>query len=258
MATHKTEAIRHGDTAFLGHPRGLGWLSFSEFWERFSYYGMQTLLVLYMTHQLLQPGHVENVVGFGPFRAAIEAVYGTLSPQALASAVYGLYAGLVYLTPLAGGFLADRFIGRTRAVTIGAVLMAAGHFLMAFEVSFLLALLCLLLGVGCFKGNIAGQVGDLYAPEDPRRADAFQIYLFGIQLAVIISPIICGILGESADYGWHWGFGVAGIGMMIGLIVYRSGRSWLPPEPPLKRRSAAPRLPSSTGANGAPSSCSCP
>jgi len=239
MPAHKSEAIRHSDTAFLGHPRGLGWLSFSEFWERFSYYGMQTLLVLYMTHQLLQPGHVENVVGFGPFRAAIEAVYGTLSPQALASAVYGLYAGLVYLTPIAGGVLADRFIGRTRAVTIGAVLMAAGHFLMAFEGSFLLALLCLLLGVGCFKGNIASQVGDLYAPEDPRRADAFQIYLFGIQLAVIISPIICGTLGESADFGWHWGFGVAGIGMVIGLIVYRSGLAWLPPEPPLKRRSAA-------------------
>ncbi len=104
------------DTGFIGHPWGLAWLSGSEVWERFSYYGMQALLVLYMTKQLLLPGHIEHVVGFGPFRAAIEAVYGPLSPAALASIIFGLYAGFVYVTPIAGGIIADRWIGRTRAV----------------------------------------------------------------------------------------------------------------------------------------------
>ncbi|MDB5395858.1 MAG: amino acid/peptide transporter [Rhodospirillales bacterium] len=236
MAERMADATRYADKAFLGHPRGLAWLSFSEVWERFSYYGMQALLVLYMTHYLLLPGHIEHVAGFGPFRAVIESAYGPLSPQALASVIFGLYAGLVYLTPIAGGLLADRFIGRTRAVIAGAVLMAAGHFLMAFEASFLLALLCLLIGIGCFKGNIATQVGELYAADDPRRADAYQIYMLGIQLAVIVSPLVCGTLGQV--YGWHWGFGAAGVGMLIGLAVYLSGRAWLPPEAPILRGKA--------------------
>jgi POT family proton-dependent oligopeptide transporter len=228
MNTSSSNASVRRDTAFLGHPAGLGWLSFSEFWERFSYYGMQALLVLYMTHTLLHPGHVEHVLGFGPFRGLIESAYGKLSPQALASAIFGLYAGLVYLTPIAGGFLADRFIGRTWAVTSGASLMAVGHFLMAFEASFLLALLCLLIGVGCFKGNIATQVGELYGADDPRRADGFQIYFLGIQLAVIGSPIVCSTL--AAVYGWSWGFGAAGVGMVIGLCIYLLGRATLPRE----------------------------
>ena len=147
------------DRAFFGHPRGLGWLSYAEFWERFSYYGMQALLVLYMTHRLLQPGHVEHVFGFAAFRSMLEAVYGRLSTQALGSVIFGLYAGLVYVTPIAGGLLADRVLGRTRTVVLGASLMAAGHFLMASESAFLLALLCLLLGAGCFKGNLAAQIG---------------------------------------------------------------------------------------------------
>jgi len=217
------------DTAFLGHPAGLGWLSASEVWERFSYYGMQALLVLYMTHYLLRPEHAAQVLGFGPFRHALEWAYGPLSPGALASAIFGLYAGLVYVTPLAGGLLADRLIGRTPAVTIGALLMALGHFLMAFEASFLIALLCLLIGVGCFKGNIASQVGDLYGEDDPRRADGFQIYYLGIQIAVIVSPLVCGTLGQTV--GWHWGFGAAGVGMVIGLLIYLAGRPAYPPEP---------------------------
>ena len=221
-------ATDRSDVAFLGHPKGLGYLAFAEGWERFSYYGMQTLLVLYMTQYLLLPGHVETVAGFGPFRAAIESLYGPLSPLALASAIYGLYAGLVYLTPIAGGVIADRLAGRTRTITVGALLMAAGHFLMAFEVSFLLALLCLLLGVGCFKGNIATQVGELYGPGDLRRADAFQIFLLAVNIAVIVAPLVCGRLGLQV--AWHWGFGAAGIGMLIGLAVYLSGRRWLPAE----------------------------
>lgn len=223
----------------LGHPRGLAYLVFAEAWERFSYYGMQALLVLYMSQQLLLPGHVENVAGFAQFRAQIEAVYGQLSPAALASVIFGLYAGGVYLTPIAGGFIADRLLGRTATITIGAILMAIGHFLMAFEVSFLLALLCLLVGVGCFKGNIASQVGELYGPDDLRRADAFQIYLLGIQIAVIISPLVCGTLGQTV--AWHWGFGAAGVGMLIGLVVYLSGRRHLPKEAPRGPQAKAQR-----------------
>jgi POT family proton-dependent oligopeptide transporter len=230
-------ATDRSDVAFLGHPKGLGYLAFAEGWERFSYYGMQTLLVLYMTQYLLLPGHVENVAGFGPFRAAIESLYGPLSPLALASAIYGLYAGLVYLTPILGGLLADRLVGRTRTITAGALLMATGHFLMAFEVSFLAALLCLLLGVGCFKGNIATQVGELYGPDDLRRADAFQIFLLSVNIAVIIAPLVCGRLGLQV--AWHWGFGAAGIGMLIGLVVYLSGLRWLPAEGGRRARAAA-------------------
>jgi POT family proton-dependent oligopeptide transporter len=223
------------DRAFLGHPRGLGYIAFTEAWERFSYYGMQTLLVLYMVRQLLLPGHVENIAGFTWFRAVLERAYGgPLSTVALSSAIFGLYTGLVYLTPIAGGFIADRWLGRTRTITIGALLMSAGHFLMAFDVSFLLALLCLLTGVGCFKGNLAGQVGSLYKPEDLRRADAFQIYYLFINAAVIASPLIAGTLGEV--YGWHYGFGAAGVGMVLGLIIYLSGRKWLPKEEPRATR----------------------
>lgn len=220
------------DRAFLGHPRGLGYLVFAEAWERFSYYGMQALLVLYMGQQLLLPGHVEHVAGFAAFRAAIEHATGPLSPAALASMVFGLYASGVYLTPIAGGLIAD-LVGRTPTITFGACVMALGHFLMAFDVSFLPALACLLIGVGCFKGNIASQVGQLYAANDLRRADAFQIFLLGVNVAVIVAPLVCGTLGQKV--AWHYGFGAAGIGMLIGLTVYLSGRRWLPADRPRGR-----------------------
>lgn len=226
------------DRAFLGHPRGLAYISFTEAWERFSYYGMQTLLVLYMTKQLLLPEHANNIAGFANFRAFLEFMHGgPLSTIALASAIFGMYSGTVYLTPIAGGFIADRWLGKTTTITIGALLMALGHFLMAFDFSFLIALLCLLLGVGCFKGNLASQVSELYVPSDMRRADAFQIYYLFINAAVILAPLVCGTLGEKK--GWHYGFGAAGIGMLIGLLVYLSGRKWLPKETPHAMSSAS-------------------
>ena len=242
MNQSDSEHAARRDRSFFGHPGGLGWLSATEFWERFSYYGMLTLLALYMNQQLFKPGHIERIIGFGPFRTFVAGLYGAHSAQALAAGIVGLYAGLVYVTPLGGGYLADRFIGRTWAITIGASLMALGHFLMAFDQTFLFALLALLLGVGCFKGNIASQVGDLYGTDDPRRADAFQVYLLGIQIAVIISPLVCGTLGQKV--AWHYGFGAAGIGMLIGLFVYLSGRSSLPAEPPrdAAARAATPPL----------------
>ena len=206
---------------FLGHPRGLWFLAFTEAWERFSYYGMQALLVLYMVKYLLLPGRIEHVAAFDSFRK----LYGGLSGQALASAIFGTYTACVYLTPIFGGFLADRLLGRRRTVLLGAFTMAAGHFMMAFEPAFLFALLCLVIGVGMFKGNIASQVGSLYKPEDLRRADAFQIFYLGINAGVILSPLIVGTLGEV--YGWHYGFAAAGVGMLLAIGIYLSGQKYL-------------------------------
>lgn len=217
-----TVADRSPGRTFLGHPVGLGYLAFTEAWERFSFYGMQTLLVLYMTKELLLPGHVENVALFQPFRA----LYGGIDGQALASAIFGTYAASVYLTPIFGGFLADRILGKRRTVLLGAITMALGHFLMAFETTFLFALLCLILGSGMFKGNISSQVGALYGPDDLRRADAFQIFYLGINAGVIASPLVVGTLGEV--FGWHYGFGAAGVGMLIGLAIYLAGQKHLP------------------------------
>jgi POT family proton-dependent oligopeptide transporter len=207
---------------FFGHPRGLWYLAFTEAWERFSFYGMQALLVLYMVKYLLLPGRIEHVIGFESFRH----LYRGLDGQALASAIFGTYTASVYLTPIFGGFLADRILGRRRTVLLGALTMAAGHFLMAFEAFFLFALLCLVLGCGMFKGNIASQVGSLYKPEDLRRADAFQIYYLGINAGVIASPLIVGTLGEV--YGWHYGFFAAGVGMLLALAIYLFGQKYLP------------------------------
>jgi POT family proton-dependent oligopeptide transporter len=169
---------------------------------------------------------------------------GPLSVTAFATQISGLYGGLVYLTPIIGGLVADRALGRKMTVTIGAVAMAFGHFLMAFEMPFLLALLCLLIGVGFFKGNIASQVGALYKAGDTRITSAFQIYYIGINASVIVAPLVCGTLGETV--GWHWGFGAAGVGMLIGLVVYLAGSAHLPSDPLLERRrgrgGAAPRL----------------
>ena len=208
---------------FFGHPRGLWYLAFTEAWERFSYYGMQSLLVLYMVKYLLLPGRIEHVAIFDAFRQL--PLYRGLDGQPLASAIFGTYTASVYLTPIFGGFLADRVLGRRRTVLLGALTMAAGHFLMAFETAFLFALLCLVLGCGMFKGNIASQVGSLYKPEDLRRADAFQIFYLGINAGVIISPLIVGSLGEKV--GWHYGFAAAGVGMLLAIGIYLSGQKYL-------------------------------
>ncbi len=225
-ATPSLTIADHADRAFLGHPKGLGYLAFTEAWERFSYYGMQTLLVLYMVKYLLLPGQIERVAMLEPFRTL--PLYSGLEGQPLASAIFGTYAACVYLTPILGGLLADRLLGKRRTVLLGAVTMALGHFLMAFEASFLFALLCMILGAGMFKGNIASQVGALYKPDDLRRADAFQIFYLGINAGVIASPLIVGTLGEKV--GWHWGFGAAGVGMLIGLAIYVAGQKYLPAE----------------------------
>ena len=221
------------DRAFLGHPRGLGFLAGLEGWVGFSYYGMQSLLALYMASYLLTPGHIEHIAGFGAFRALLQVFYGHNTGKALASNITGFYGFLAFGMPLLGGLVADRLLGRTRSIVLGAVLMTIGHFLMAFDVSFVVALLCIVMGAG-LAGVLKAQVGGLYAPADARRAEAFQIYSLAVQVAVIAAPIVCGYLGEKI--AWHWGFGAAGIGMTLGLIVYLSGLRWMPPDPVIKRQ----------------------
>jgi len=222
---------------FLGHPIGLPVIAFTEAFERFSYYGMQTLLELYLVKALLLSPHVERIVGFDWFKSVLAGIYGAPpTTQALASHIFGTYTALVYLTPIFGGLIADRWLGKTRTVTIGALLMATGHFLMAFDESFLLALLLLILGVGCLKGNLASQVGALYRPGDVRATDGYQLYYMGISGGAFVGSLVCGSLGEKV--AWHWGFGAAGVGMVIGLCVYLTGRRHLPPEPRLIRVAA--------------------
>jgi POT family proton-dependent oligopeptide transporter len=195
-------------------------------WERFSYYGMRALLVLYMLRFLFTSHRTSEVVGLAPFQSALEFVFGPLAPQPLASQIYGFYTGLVYLTPILGGLLADRLLGQRRTVIIGATLMAIGHFMMAFEQLFLIALGCLILGNGAFKPNISTQVGSLYPPGDRRRDRAFSIFYVGINLGAFLAPLICGTLGE--ELGWHYGFTAAGIGMTLALIIYLVATPHLP------------------------------
>jgi POT family proton-dependent oligopeptide transporter len=222
----------------FGHPRGLTYLLATEAFERFSYYGMQTLLVLYMAGYLLNPGTVEHVLGFTVFRASIETVTGKLTDQALATQIFGLYTGLVYLTPVLGGFIGDRWLGRRRAVILGLVLMVAGHFLMASEAVFLLALATLASGAGLLKGNVAAQVGALYAPHDSRRDRAFAVFYMAINGGAMLAPIVCGTLGET--YGWHYGFASAGGFMLAGLAVYLAGLRHIPADTAAQQRAAAP------------------
>ncbi len=225
---------------YFGHPRALPFLFATEMWERFSYYGMRSLLVLYMVKYLLAPQHSDAVVGLAGFRGALEAVFGPLGPQPLASQIYGFYTGLVYLTPIAGGLLADRLLGRRRTVILGAALMAAGHFMMAFEPLLLFALALLILGGGAFKPNISTQVGALYAPGDPRRDRAFSIFYVGINLGAFLAPLVCGTLGEK--YGWHYGFAAAGVGMTLALVIYLSATPLLPREATAKPDAASAPL----------------
>jgi POT family proton-dependent oligopeptide transporter len=183
---------------------------------------------------------VEGVAGFAAFRGGVEFVFGPLSTQALASQVFGLYIGLIYFVPVLGGLLGDRMLGRQRAVVIGAVLMAIGHFLMASEAAFLFALSSLILGSGLLKGNLAAQVGGLYAKNDPRRDTAFSLYCMSINVGAFLAPLVCGTLGEL--YGWHYGFGAAGIGMLVGIAIYLSGRAHLPADVAVDPRAERPKL----------------
>ncbi len=189
------------DRAFFGHPRGLGLLFVVEMWERFSYYGMRALLVLYL-------------------------VNGLHWDKGDAARLYGSYTSLVYLTPLIGGYLADRFIGTRRSMVLGSVIIALGHFALALPgmAAFYSGLGLIIVGTGLFKPNAAAQVGQMYAAGDSRRDAGFTIFYMGVNAGAAIGPLVCGYLAQSERWGWHYGFGAAGVGMVLGLLIYLWGR----------------------------------
>ncbi len=226
----------------FGHPRGLTFLFGTEMWERFSYYGMRALLVLYLVKYLLLPGHVEHVMFYPQIKAFYEMMAGPLGPQPLASLIYGTYTGLIYATPLLGGWLADNYLGQRYTAMIGIVMMAFGHFMMASEALLFPALTLLIFGGGLFKTNTTAQVGMLYAHGDERIDRAYSIYYVGTNLGAFIAPLVAGTLGE--DVGWHYGFGAAGVGMIIALGVYIWGWKELPAVGLQKdKKAAAPKKP---------------
>jgi POT family proton-dependent oligopeptide transporter len=189
------------DRSLFGHPKGLGLLFFTEMWERFSYYGMRALLVLYL----------------------VNAQHWTAEK---AATLYGNYTMLVFLTPLIGGYLADRVIGTRQSLVIGGIIIAAGHFTLALqgEAAFYIGLGLIIVGTGFFKSNVSTQVGQIYADGDARRDAGFTVFYMGINTGAFLGPIICGYLAASPDWGWHYGFAAAGVGMLLGLITYVWGR----------------------------------
>lgn len=191
------------EKTWFGQPRGLTILFLTNMWELFSYYGMRTLLVYYMTKQLL-------------------------FAQEKASLIYGTYTAMAYFTPILGGAIADRWLGKRNAVVLGGSIMALGHFAMAFEPLFYAGLATIALGNGLFLPSLPSQINDLYRADDPRRGRAYNVYYVGVNIGGFMAPLICGTLGEV--YGWHYGFGAAGIGMFAGLLIYLFGRRYLPAE----------------------------
>jgi len=231
---------------WFGHPPGLTVIFGTEMWERFSYYGMRALLVLYLTKYLLLSPQVEHVLFYPQVKAFYETLAGhALSPQPLSSLIYGTYTGLIYATPWLGGWIADRWLGQRRTVMIGIVMMAFGHFMMASEALLFPALTLLVFGGGIFKTNTMAQVGMLYAPGDARRDRGYSVFYVGINLGAFIAPLIAGTLGETV--GWHYGFGAAGVGMMIALVIYIWGWKSLPAEG-LKQRTEKGQHPPLTAA----------
>src|SRR5215510_2276239 len=205
------------EKTWFGHPRGLTILFLTNMWEQFSYYGMRALLVYYMTKQLLMA-------------------------QGASSLVYGTYTACAYFTPLIGGIIADRLLGKKRAIIIGGSVMALGHFMMTLEPLFYVALATIAIGNGLFLPSLPSQIGDLYARGDPRAGRAYNVYYVGVNIGGFLAPLVCGTLGEI--YGWHWGFGAAGIGMVAGLVIYLSGQRYLPAQtrqPPAAIPDAATR-----------------
>jgi POT family proton-dependent oligopeptide transporter len=202
------------EKTWFGHPRGLTVLFFTNMWEQFSYYGMRAILVYYMTKELLLA-------------------------QESSSIIYGIYTGVAYFTPLIGGFIADRFLGKRRAIIIGGSVMALGHFMMTQEPLFYVALVTIAVGNGLFLPSLPSQIRDLYQPGDPRAGRAYNVYYVGVNIGGFLAMLVCGALGET--YGWHWGFGAAGVGMVTGLMFYLWGQRYLPAQAlqPRAQRSTA-------------------
>jgi proton-dependent oligopeptide transporter, POT family len=205
-----------GQKTWFGHPRGLTILFLTNMWEQFSYYGMRAILVYYMTKQLLLE-------------------------QGSASVIYGIYTGCAYLTPLLGGLIADRVLGKKRAIIIGGSVMALGHFMMTLEPLFYVALATIAIGNGLFLPSLPSQIRDLYPRADPRAGRAYNVYYVGVNIGGFLAMLVCGALGETL--GWHWGFGAAGVGMVIGLVIYLCGQRYLPAAQMQSPRTAQPAAP---------------
>jgi POT family proton-dependent oligopeptide transporter len=182
-------------------PRGLPLLFLTEMWERFSYYGMRALLILYL---------IDTATG------------GFGWTQESASRLYGWYTGLVYLTPILGGWLADRYLGTAKSLIIGGIIISLGHFTMAADshFTFFAGLVLIIIGTGFFKANVSTMVGQLYGDNDPRRDAGFTIYYIGINTGAFFGPLICGWLAANPRFGWSYGFGAAGVGMVLGLACF--------------------------------------
>jgi POT family proton-dependent oligopeptide transporter len=208
-----TDTVITGDAEagaqMFGHPRGLVTLFFTEMWERLSYYGMRALLVLFMTDQVMNGGMAMS--------------------DKTATAIYGIYTAAVYLVALPGGWIADRLLGAQRAVFIGGIIIMSGHFVLAVPsfYTFFLGLLLVVLGTGLLKPNVSAVVGELYGTGDARRDGGFTIFYMGINLGAFLGPLICGYLGQSPQFGWHYGYAAAGVGMLFGVVQFRLTRHYL-------------------------------
>ncbi len=229
---------------FLGHPIGLSVLFGTEMWERFCYYGMRALLTLYMVDFLFVAPHPETIIGYHAVKSLFQTLRGPLGTDGLAAMVYGTYTSLIYLSGLIGGYFADTILGQRRAVFVGGLTMAAGEFLLMAPNFFFIGLAVMIAGNGFFKPNIATQVGGLYAPGDRRIDSAYSVFYLGINLGATFAPFVTGALGDSgpgAPPTWHWGFAAAGVGMLLGLLIYAIGGRNLPPD--VRRRRLAQSAP---------------
>lgn len=209
MTDSVASAAPANSSEVLGHPRGLITLFFTEMWERLSYYGMRALLVLFMTDQVMSGG-----MGLD---------------DSSATAIYGIYTALVYLVALPGGWIADRLLGAQRTVFFGGIVIMSGHFVLAIPSinAFFIGLLLVVLGTGLLKPNVSAIVGELYAPGDPRRDGGFSIFYMGINIGAMLGPLVCGTLAQSPNFGWHYGFAAAGVGMLFGVIQFHQTRRYL-------------------------------
>lgn len=228
------------ERTLFGHPIGLTNLFTTEMAERFSYYGMTSFLILYLTKDLLLAGHHDAVIGYSGVKSALEAVLGPMSVERFGSIIFGFYTGLVYLTPVLGGLLADRVIGQRYAVLAGGIIMAAGEFMLTQDSLFFFGLLALIIGNGGFKPNISTQVGNLYAAGDSRIDRAYSIFYVGINIGATLAPLICGTLAEKV--GWHWGFFAAGVGVSLGVLNYLLALRTLPPDRLTKARRSGEKI----------------
>ncbi|MEJ0025706.1 MAG: peptide MFS transporter [Rhizomicrobium sp.] len=240
------------EKTLFGHPRGLTFLFTTEMWERFSYYGMRAILVLYLTNFLLLPGHVETVLGYQTIKHVFESVFNGGQPlgvQPFSSLIYGNYTAFVYLTPFFGGIIADRFLGQRMSVIVGGVTMAIAEFVLMVPDLMFVGLLLLIIGNGFFKPNISTQVGNLYKPGDARIDRAYSIFYVGINVGAFFSPLVCGSLAEDPAWGYKWGFFAAGIGMVIGQIVYLFALRTLPKDRVERARAGSETKKPLTGAD---------